>query len=103
MNLSRYDFNLPSQLIADRPRKPRGTSRLLVVDKESGTITATTFDNIFDYFSEKDYLELEKFVIKNKSKIISYKKAFDLESDFISDKILRFFIRKTLQIKRAII
>ena len=54
MNLSRYDFNLPSQLIADRPRKPRGTSRLLVVDKESGTITATTFDNIFDYFSEKD-------------------------------------------------
>ena len=36
MNLSRYDFNLPSQLIADRPRKPRGTSRLLVVDKESG-------------------------------------------------------------------
>jgi len=56
-----------------------------------------------NYFSEKDYLELEKFVIKNKSKIISYKKAFDLESDFISDKILRFFIRKTLQIKRAII
>ena len=54
MNLSRYDFNLPSQLIADRPRKPRGTSRLLVVDKESGTITATTFDKIFDYFSEKD-------------------------------------------------
>ena len=54
MKLSRYDFNLPSQLIADRPRKPRGTSRLLVVDKESGTITATTFDKIFDYFSEKD-------------------------------------------------
>lgn len=54
MNLSRYDFNLPSQLIADRPRKPRGTSRLLVVDKESGTITATTFDKIFDYFSEND-------------------------------------------------
>ena len=54
MNLSRYDFDLPSQLIADRPRKPRGTSRLLVVDKESGTITATTFDKIFDYFSEKD-------------------------------------------------
>ena len=54
MNQSRYDFNLPSQLIADRPRKPRGTSRLLVVDKESGTITATTFDKIFDYFSEKD-------------------------------------------------
>ena len=54
MNLSRYDFDLPSQLIADRPRKPRGTSRLLVVDKESGTINATTFDKIFDYFSEND-------------------------------------------------
>ena len=54
MNLSRYDFNLPSQLIADRPRKPRGTSRLLVVEKESGRITATSFDKIFNYFSEKD-------------------------------------------------
>ena len=54
MNLSRYDFDLPSQLIADRPRKPRGTSRLLVVDKESGTINATTFDKIFDYFCEND-------------------------------------------------
>lgn len=54
MNLSRYDFNLPRQLIADRPRKPRGTSRLLVVDKESGTINATTFDKIFDYFCEND-------------------------------------------------
>ena len=54
MNLSKYDFNLPGELIADRPRKPRGTSKLLVVEKKSQKIISTTFDKIFDYFSERD-------------------------------------------------
>ena len=54
MNLSDYDFDLPKELVADRPRRPRGTSRLLVIEKKTGKIKATTFNRIFDYFSPKD-------------------------------------------------
>ena len=54
MNLSDYDFDLPKELIADRPRRPRGTSKLLVIEKKTGKIKATTFNRIFDYFSRKD-------------------------------------------------
>ena len=54
MNLSKYDFNLPKEQIANRPKKPRGSSRLLVVEKKTGKITSTTFDKIVDYFSPND-------------------------------------------------
>ena len=54
MNLSRYDFNLPINLIANRPKKPRDKSKLLVIEKKTGKMTSTTFDKIVDYFSEKD-------------------------------------------------
>ena len=46
MNLSDYDFDLPKELIADRPRRPRGTSKLLVIEKKTGKIKATTFNRI---------------------------------------------------------
>ncbi len=36
MNVSEFDFDLPTALIAQEPR-PRGTSRLLVVDRSGGT------------------------------------------------------------------
>tara|TARA_B100001996_G_scaffold350682_1_gene310217 strand:- start:1888 stop:2892 length:1005 start_codon:yes stop_codon:yes gene_type:complete len=54
MNLLKYDFNLPKDQIANRPKKPRGSSKLLVVEKKTGKITSTTFDKIVDYFSPKD-------------------------------------------------
>ena len=56
-----------------------------------------------NYFSEKDYLNLEKFVIKNKKKIISYDQVCAMERNVISDKILRMLIKKILQLKRILI
>jgi len=54
-----------------------------------------------NYFTEKDFLNLERFVQKNSKKIISYEEACKLERNAISDKILRLILKKTLQIKRA--
>lgn len=54
MNLSHFDFDLPDELIAARPRRPRGTSKLLIVEKKSGIMKSTTFDKMLDYFNSKD-------------------------------------------------
>lgn len=54
MNLFDYDFHLPEELIALRPREPRGNSKLLVVEKKSGKIFATNFNKILDFFSVDD-------------------------------------------------
>ena len=54
MNLSSYNFYLPDNLIASRPKKPRGTSRLLVVNRNSNEITISTFDKLLDFFNPND-------------------------------------------------
>ena len=54
-------------------------------------------------FSEKDYLNLEKFVERNKEKTISYSEACKAVSDSLYDKTLRFLSKKILQLKRKII
>jgi len=56
-----------------------------------------------NYFSEEDYLNLEKFVKKNEKKIISYDKACDMVRNVILDRILRTVTKKVLQLKRALI
>lgn len=41
--LSSYDYELPTELIADRPVPDRHSSRLLVYDEATDTVTHTTF------------------------------------------------------------
>jgi len=54
MKLSHFKFKLPEELIAQYPAKNRDKSRLLVLHKKSGEIEHKTFDNILDYFDDKD-------------------------------------------------
>lgn len=49
MKLSDFDYNLPRELIAQKPAKPRNHSRLLVLDKKSGKIEHKHFYNIIDF------------------------------------------------------
>jgi len=56
-----------------------------------------------NYFNDEDYLNLEKFVEKNRKKIISYDQVYKTASNTFTDKIIRAFIKKTLQFKRSII
>ena len=58
MKLSDFDYNLPSELIAQQPAKPRDHSRLLVLDKKSGKIEHKYFFNIIDYLQAGDVLVL---------------------------------------------
>ncbi|RLA63613.1 MAG: tRNA preQ1(34) S-adenosylmethionine ribosyltransferase-isomerase QueA, partial [Epsilonproteobacteria bacterium] len=55
-NLNSYNFELPPELIAERPVAGRHHSRLLVYKKSTGEITHTSFLNISEYIPEKSLM-----------------------------------------------
>ena len=56
MKTSDFDFDLPQELIAQTPLKDRDHSRLLVLDKETGSVEHKEFRNILDYLHSGDVL-----------------------------------------------
>lgn len=53
-----FDFDLPQELIAQHPLAERDHSRLLVLDRDSGSITHRRFDDILSYLRPGDVLVL---------------------------------------------
>ena len=58
MTTEDFDFNLPEELIAQTPLEKRDSSRLLVLDKETGQISHKHFTDIIDYLEKGDTLVL---------------------------------------------
>ncbi|OLS01667.1 tRNA preQ1(34) S-adenosylmethionine ribosyltransferase-isomerase QueA [Tissierella creatinophila] len=58
METKDFFYNLPEELIAQVPLKDRTTSRLLVLDKESGEVEHKKFKDVIDYLNEGDTLIL---------------------------------------------
>ena len=58
MQLDDFDYYLPEELIAQTPLKKRDSSRLLVLDKNTGTVEHKQFPNILDYMNKGDTLVL---------------------------------------------
>lgn len=56
MKTSDFDFELPQELIAQTPLLNRDESRLLVLDKKTGSIEHKKFRNILDYLNPGDVL-----------------------------------------------
>ncbi|HRZ77472.1 MAG TPA: S-adenosylmethionine:tRNA ribosyltransferase-isomerase, partial [Bacteroidales bacterium] len=56
MKLSQFKFDLPTELIADKPAKNREESRMMVVNRKSGQITHHLFRNILDQFDDGDVM-----------------------------------------------
>jgi len=54
MKLSKFKFNLPSELIAKYPANNRDESRMMVLHRKTGKIEHKTFKDIIDYFDDKD-------------------------------------------------
>ncbi|MFH0818418.1 MAG: tRNA preQ1(34) S-adenosylmethionine ribosyltransferase-isomerase QueA [Patescibacteria group bacterium] len=55
-SLHNYNYNLPFELIAQKPVRPRDHSRLLVLDKKNQTIGHYKFYDIIDYLNPGDVL-----------------------------------------------
>ncbi|MBU0707558.1 tRNA preQ1(34) S-adenosylmethionine ribosyltransferase-isomerase QueA, partial [Patescibacteria group bacterium] len=58
MRLSLFDYNLPKELIAQKPIRPRDHSRLMVLDRKTGQIEHRHFYNIAEYLKPGDVLVL---------------------------------------------
>jgi len=56
MKTSKLNYDLPAELIAQVPSKVRSESRLLVLDRNFGSVTDTRFDKIGDYLKSGDCL-----------------------------------------------
>ena len=56
MNTADFDFHLPEELIAQTPLEKRDSSRLLIVDRETGQFSYQHFDNIIDQLEPGDAL-----------------------------------------------
>ncbi|MGR3219867.1 MAG: tRNA preQ1(34) S-adenosylmethionine ribosyltransferase-isomerase QueA, partial [Candidatus Anammoxibacter sp.] len=55
-NLTDYDYNLPKNLIAQQPLTKRDESRLLIFNRNDGTIEHKRFSQITDYLQKGDLL-----------------------------------------------
>jgi S-adenosylmethionine:tRNA ribosyltransferase-isomerase len=62
--MSDFDYDLPQELIAQTPIEPRDSSRLLIVNRSSGTLDHRYFHDIGDYLRPGDLL------IANQSRVI---------------------------------
>ncbi|KLU66475.1 S-adenosylmethionine:tRNA ribosyltransferase-isomerase [Desulfosporosinus acididurans] len=58
MNVSEFDFDLPEELIAQHPVEPRDASRLMVVDRKTGSIEHHTFRDLVSLLDSGDVLVL---------------------------------------------
>jgi S-adenosylmethionine:tRNA ribosyltransferase-isomerase len=65
MRTALFKYDLPPEYIAQQPAEPRDSSRLLVLDRQSGAITHRTFRDIGDYLRAGDLL------IANDSRVIA--------------------------------
>ena len=64
MDIELFDYDLPEELIAQTPLKKRDTSRLMVLDKETGDVEHKHFYDILDYLKPGDVL------VRNNTKVI---------------------------------
>ena len=60
MKTSDFDFELPSDLIAQHPLENRSASRLMVLNRQHHTIKDKTFINILDHLHKGDVLVLNE-------------------------------------------
>ncbi len=56
MKLSAFNFDLPTELIAQHPNPSRDEARLMVLNREKKTIEHKLFKDVLDYFDEGDVL-----------------------------------------------
>ena len=61
MNVKDYDYDLPEELIAQDPLEDRSSSRLMVLDRQTGDVEHRHFTDILEYLHPGDCL-----VINNK-------------------------------------
>jgi S-adenosylmethionine:tRNA ribosyltransferase-isomerase len=58
MHVSDFDYELPAELIAKEPARPRDASRMMVLDRQAGTFRDSTFSELPQFLRASDVLVL---------------------------------------------
>lgn len=56
MKLSKFKFDLPEELLAERPSPEREEAKLMVLHRETGEIEHRKFKDVLEYFDEGDLM-----------------------------------------------
>lgn len=82
MKTSDFYYFLPEELIAQHPAEPRDSSRLLVIDRESGAYEDKVFTDVIDYLREGDVLVVNNTKVIP-ARLIGHRKGFTGEVEFL--------------------
>jgi S-adenosylmethionine:tRNA ribosyltransferase-isomerase len=66
MKMSEFTYNLPEERIAKFPPKERGTTKLLVLDREEGSITHRKYSDCVEYMKEGDVVVLNETKVEKR-------------------------------------
>ena len=56
MKRTEFEYDYPEELIAEYPAEPRGTCRLMVLDREEQTVEHRSFEELPEFFSAGDVI-----------------------------------------------
>jgi len=83
---SELDYELPEALIAQRPAEPRDSSRLMVVDVETGSIAHRVFRDLPRFLGPKDALVLNETKVLPARLIAHKRSGGEVELLFLRDR-----------------
>ena len=89
MKTSDFYYDLPEELIAQHPAEPRDSSRLLVIDRETGEWEDKIFTDVIDYLHEGDVLVVNNTKVIP-ARLIGHRKGFTGEVEFLLLKRLDY-------------
>lgn len=79
------NYDLPSELIAQRPTDMRGVSRLLVMDRQTGSVFDRHFADILEYVGAEDCLVLNNTKVLPARFLVHRQTGAKLEGLFLSE------------------
>lgn len=85
MKIDEFKYNLPEELIAQFPPEKRGTSNLLVLDKENRRLEDRKYYDISDYIKKGDIVVLNETKVLNSRTYFLTPKGKRVEVLFLED------------------
>lgn len=82
MKTSDFYYDLPEELIAQHPVEPRDSSRLLIIDRKSGSLTDKHFYDVIDYLQAGDVLVLNNTKVIP-ARLIGHRRGHTAEVEFL--------------------
>jgi S-adenosylmethionine:tRNA ribosyltransferase-isomerase len=91
--LNDFDYNLPEELIAQRPADPRDHSRLLVYNRKNGVITDDYFFNIGNHLPQNTSLVVNNSKVEKCRLLFHGDKMEIFVTKVINDKTVEAMVR----------